>query len=216
MSEPSNASQPQWFYAQFGQQHGPVPLETLRDLLAARQVSGEDLVWTEGMPEWLPAGSVPELAGAIGGAGQQAPPMSVPPPPAPGGYSVPTAGYAPPPPPGYPPGGMPPPPGTAGYPNPVAYGAPAQADQSGKATTSMWLGISSIALGLCCPLVGIGLGIAALVVGNKVNDPALLGKAKTGRICGIIGIVISIINAFVGIAFNINNLRGGGGGNIGF
>jgi uncharacterized RDD family membrane protein YckC len=50
----------QWFYAVGGRQQGPVSTEQLMALLASGQLSPGDLVWTEGMPEWLPAASVPE------------------------------------------------------------------------------------------------------------------------------------------------------------
>lgn len=41
---------------------GPVPLETLRGLLASGQVLPTTLVWHESLPSWLPAGEVPALA----------------------------------------------------------------------------------------------------------------------------------------------------------
>lgn len=52
----------QWFYAIGGQQNGPVPAATLRQLLASGQVSPASLVWRAGMEQWAPATSVPELA----------------------------------------------------------------------------------------------------------------------------------------------------------
>lgn len=50
-----------WFYAVAGQQQGPVALETLRQKAQAGEVGGDDLVWTEGMPEWSPARFVEAL-----------------------------------------------------------------------------------------------------------------------------------------------------------
>ena len=85
-----------WYYAQNNQQLGPVTLEALRNMLVTGQVHGSDLVWTQGMPQWLPARSVPEVAsvlanvgagGAAGVAGMGA---------APQGQYAPQAGYAPP------------------------------------------------------------------------------------------------------------------------
>jgi uncharacterized RDD family membrane protein YckC len=52
----------EWFYARNGQQFGPVNFETLLALLQQAQLQPTDLVWREGMPQWLPASSVPELA----------------------------------------------------------------------------------------------------------------------------------------------------------
>jgi uncharacterized RDD family membrane protein YckC len=62
-----------WYYAQGGQQQGPVPLETLRQMYAAGQVQPGDLVWTSGMPNWLAASSVPALTAAPAAPGMPAP-----------------------------------------------------------------------------------------------------------------------------------------------
>jgi hypothetical protein len=51
----------EWHYGQGEEQHGPVPLEELRQLVASRQVQPTDMVWTQGMPDWLPANDVDEL-----------------------------------------------------------------------------------------------------------------------------------------------------------
>jgi hypothetical protein len=51
-----------WFYLdQQQQQHGPVPLQTLKDLWAEAKISGESFVWSEGMPEWLMVQELPHL-----------------------------------------------------------------------------------------------------------------------------------------------------------
>jgi uncharacterized RDD family membrane protein YckC len=52
----------EWFYARTGQQFGPVNFDALVTLLQQTQLQPTDLVWREGMPEWLPASAVPELA----------------------------------------------------------------------------------------------------------------------------------------------------------
>ena len=182
-----------WYYAQNNQQLGPVSLEALRGMVASGQVGAGDLVWTQGMAQWLPARSVPELAGSVPGGGGGAgvsPTMAAP--PGAGGTAYPTPG-------GYPPQGYAPPgmypPGGGAYP-------PGAQDFSGKATTAMWLGIASLPLCLC-PLVGIGLGIAAIVVGNKVPEGTPeKGKAKIGVICGVIGLIFGVINAIAGVMIN--------------
>jgi hypothetical protein len=51
----------QWHYGQGEEQHGPVPLEELKQLVASGQVQPTDMVWNADMPEWLPAGEVEEL-----------------------------------------------------------------------------------------------------------------------------------------------------------
>src|SRR5688572_5976879 len=58
-----------WYYAQNNQQLGPVSLEALRGMVASGQVGAADLVWTQGMAQWQPARSVPEVGSALLGGG---------------------------------------------------------------------------------------------------------------------------------------------------
>jgi uncharacterized RDD family membrane protein YckC len=59
-----------WYYAQNNQQLGPVTLAALRSMVANGQVGAADLVWTQGMAQWTPARSVPEVGSVLlGGAG---------------------------------------------------------------------------------------------------------------------------------------------------
>src|SRR5438477_581880 len=51
-----------WYYAVDGQRQGPVPFDQLRRLAASGQLTPGDLVWTQGMADWQPAGSIPSLA----------------------------------------------------------------------------------------------------------------------------------------------------------
>lgn len=51
----------QWYYAAGGQQQGPVAVEVLRQLLAMGQLQPADLVWRQGMANWQPAASIPDL-----------------------------------------------------------------------------------------------------------------------------------------------------------
>ncbi len=50
-----------WFYALNGSQQGPVSIETVSQLLQSGQLPPDSLIWKEGMANWLPAHSVPEL-----------------------------------------------------------------------------------------------------------------------------------------------------------
>ncbi|MEJ5275651.1 MAG: DUF4339 domain-containing protein [Thermogemmata sp.] len=99
-----------WYFARAGTQIGPVTLEQLRTEIASGRLGRRDLVWRQGMPQWVEAGQVVELLpyfppqGAI---------TSWP--------STPT-GYAPAPPPM--PGTAPPPPGGYGPAYGPPYGAP--------------------------------------------------------------------------------------------
>src|SRR5262245_48230408 len=50
-----------WYYAQNGQQYGPVSGSQLQQLAAAGNIQPADLVWQEGMANWAPAGSITNL-----------------------------------------------------------------------------------------------------------------------------------------------------------
>ena len=47
-----------WFYVREGRREGPVRRARLLELVRGGWLAPEDLVWTEGMPEWVPAGTV--------------------------------------------------------------------------------------------------------------------------------------------------------------
>ncbi len=75
-----------------------------------------------------------------------------------------------------------------------------------NATAALILGILSIPTCCCCfGILGAVLGIIGLVLGNKaikmhLADPGMytegsLSNAKAGRICAIIGIILSILVA---------------------
>jgi hypothetical protein len=69
VSKPATTSQPlapekdAWFYVWGEQQCGPASLSYMQSLVNSRRLAPSDLVWKEGMPEWLIAESVPELFG---------------------------------------------------------------------------------------------------------------------------------------------------------
>ncbi len=64
-----------------GQQAGPYTSSHMEQYAKAGQITGETLVWAEGMPSWLPAQQVPELAALFGGDSSFPPPPPPPPPP---------------------------------------------------------------------------------------------------------------------------------------
>lgn len=51
----------QWYYSKNGTQLGPIGTEDLQSKLASGEVAAGDLVWKDGMADWLPAGQIPEL-----------------------------------------------------------------------------------------------------------------------------------------------------------
>ena len=57
----------QWYYSSNNTQCGPVSNDELRAKLASGEVAGADMVWREGLPDWCPANSLPELAVAAPG-----------------------------------------------------------------------------------------------------------------------------------------------------
>ncbi len=64
----------QWFHAQDGRQNGPVSEEELRHLVSSGTVGPDDLVWCDGMSEWVPVKTLAQFAPPA--------PSQVPPPPA--------------------------------------------------------------------------------------------------------------------------------------
>ncbi|MDR0532635.1 MAG: DUF4339 domain-containing protein [Verrucomicrobiales bacterium] len=55
----------QWYYAKNGQSHGPVDRETIQNLFDKHEIAASDLVWEEGMPEWVSAGSAFQATGSV-------------------------------------------------------------------------------------------------------------------------------------------------------
>ncbi|MEK7952380.1 RDD family protein [Luteolibacter soli] len=64
-----------WYYAQAGQQHGPISKEDLQSKFGAGTLEPDALVWSQGMTEWKPANSV---AGLWVSAPPPAPPSQAP------------------------------------------------------------------------------------------------------------------------------------------
>ncbi len=50
-----------WYYGRHGNHLGPVESERLVELARSGELLQTDLVWREGMPEWMPTSRVPEL-----------------------------------------------------------------------------------------------------------------------------------------------------------
>ncbi len=57
----------QWYYSKHGTQLGPVDISDLRNKIAIGEVAPTDLVWRDGMPDWVPSSRVPELQPAAAG-----------------------------------------------------------------------------------------------------------------------------------------------------
>ncbi|MEA2310428.1 MAG: hypothetical protein QOE28_396 [Solirubrobacteraceae bacterium] len=85
-----------------------------------------------------------------------------------------------------------------------------QANRSGRAITALVLGIISILGAVLSPLLGVILGIIAIVLGATARSDIRrtgqrgAGQAKAGWILGSVGIVVAVINfiAFVALVAN--------------
>ena len=77
---------------------------------------------------------------------------------------------------------------------------------SKKGLISMILGIASMVLGITCygGWVGLGCGIAAIILGNMATQiDELDKKAKLGKIFGIVGIILSVVGAILSIVIGV-------------
>lgn len=61
-----------WYVARDGKRSGPVTFDRLKQLAAAGKVQGDDLVWSDGMEQWVRADAQPELSGISSAATAQA------------------------------------------------------------------------------------------------------------------------------------------------
>lgn len=52
----------QYMIAINGQQYGPYNMQQMQQMAQSGQINTSVLVWAQGMPQWVAAGSVPELA----------------------------------------------------------------------------------------------------------------------------------------------------------
>lgn len=54
-----------WHYTHQDEQHGPVTDEEIKGLIAAGNITSDNLVWCDGMAGWEPISNVPELVPAV-------------------------------------------------------------------------------------------------------------------------------------------------------
>lgn len=171
-----------WYYAKDGVQHGPVPLETLRDKIAMGEVGPSDLAWREGLADWAPVSTIEELKPRVVEAPQA--PSAVEPTPTfsrnfHGSDSAPPS------------------------PSPAVPSAPVSGTLS---SISMICGI--ISLIVCCfwP-VSMPLALVAIILGHVAisqikADPARFGgrgKAGAGLVTGYLGLIAAVIGFSFGL-----------------
>ena len=80
MQAPPQMMSAQYYVGINGQQMGPFDVNMLRQMAQQGQFNAQTQVWTQGMPQWAPAGTVAELAALFAAA-----PMGATPPPMGGG-----------------------------------------------------------------------------------------------------------------------------------
>jgi hypothetical protein len=123
-----------WYYTTNGQQQGPVSGEVLKQLATAGRISPTDLVWREGMPQWIAASTTTLFTPPVGPSPQVCLSVAPPPPPpyGPGGYAAPVSAV------------------------PLSYQSPlAQQYESLPATPVVWIGILLL-VGFIFPIMGPG------------------------------------------------------------
>jgi hypothetical protein len=167
----------QWYYAHDGKQSGPVPISELQRLAGNGQFDPEkDLVWQEGLPDWKPASTVPELSSLMPRATLE---------PAVEGGTAPPSPYES-------------PSTTTEHPTPAPMTnvAPSNA----LAIASLICGLVGF---LTCFVwcLAIPLAIAAIITGHMASakiakDPSRFtgkGLARAGLITGYLGLLLTII-----------------------
>jgi membrane protease subunit (stomatin/prohibitin family) len=65
----------QFFVTLNGQQAGPFDANMIMQMIQSKQITQQTYVWKQGMPSWMPAGQVPELAQYFGAMPPPPPPM---------------------------------------------------------------------------------------------------------------------------------------------
>jgi hypothetical protein len=164
---PSNT---QWYYSQGGQQLGPVSEVQLLQWRTAGRFGPNDLVWSEGMTDWVPAGQVPQL--------QAHAPVAQAPTPVQGQWGAqaspnPQFGASP----------------QVGYAQP-AYGG-YLSPQGGQSQQS--LAIVGFVFSLLVPIVGLIISIVALNAMKTHGNYEGKGFATAGLIISLIFIVLGCV-----------------------
>lgn len=101
--------------------------------------------------------------------------------------------------------------------NPDFGAPPPAAPRPGKnntlAVVALVCGILSMLFGLCCPLIGLPLSIAAIVCGGmamsqiKRTGEGGRGMAIAGLATGALGVILTIANMALGVALNLDQFR---------
>lgn len=143
----------EWYYARGNQQQGPVALQVMQEMVRSGQLQPTDLVWRQGMPNWLAASQIPEL---VSGQSPTTPQQPSP-------YGAPPQQYPQ-------PGQFAPQPGAASpYGQPVGY-YPAQQPYHGQPVPNYLVQSILVTLFCCLPF-----GIVSIVYAAQVNTKLAAG-----------------------------------------
>ena len=168
-----------WYYSKNGAQLGPIGPAEMESKLKAGEVAATDLVWKEGMADWLPAGKVPELQALLSPPAQ---PVETPFAERP----IPASPYVPP----------------VAHPYQAVVGPVSQ----GQAIASMVCGIVSLVI--CClwfvsgPLAIVAVALGHAAISKAKNDPTRFGgkgMARAGLITGYVGLVFATVMLLFGL-----------------
>lgn len=136
----------EWYYTKMGLQQGPVPEDEIRQKIRRGEIGESNLLWRDGMTDWLSFTQIPELhSGAVVSVQEVSGPPRMP--------SETTS------------------PGSIPLPQPPVF--PGYAGESGI-PTYLWqsvvaLVVSCLAMMLFCLPLGLPFAIVALVYANKVE-----------------------------------------------
>ena len=156
-----------WYYSKNASQYGPVPEEELKAKIAAGEVGPADLVWKDGMRDWTPSGSLPELAARA--------PMT------PAGYD--TSGHS----------RNPESPAQTPYQTPASTGVPAAGYVSAPPTSG--LAIASLVCGIIGLVTCLLPGIAAVICGHMALSRIAEAQGRLGgRGMAIAGLVTGYLS----------------------
>ncbi|MBI4944254.1 MAG: hypothetical protein HY830_26225, partial [Actinobacteria bacterium] len=85
-------------------------------------------------------------------------------------------------------------------------GYPAAAATDSKVKTALYLGIAGIVMALCCSIVGLGLGIASVVMATQAEKQGLPGNAQTAKIVGFVAIGLGALSLVGGLFLGLGNV----------
>ena len=170
-----------WYYSDHRRQAGPVTADVLREMASSGRLTPQDLVWRDGMGDWRPASTVPEIAASLPVQAVPALPLHMKfAPPAPG--VIPDEPEPP----------RPRPRNVRGrsrnVPNPLLV----PVNTSGWAIAAGWLGLLGMAGGCLAP-VALVCSVIALHDIHKHPGRQGMGRAVFGLAAGAVGTILFLM-----------------------